>query len=86
MFGSSDYCFVVGDLRYKKSHRYEWFKERIKVPVDVNMLYGPSGYEELLKNIYGDYSRYMPIQSRFEEFYNSLNIIRKRSNSIKAEH
>ena len=77
--GTTDYCFIVGDLRYRKCHQYKWFQERIKVPVDGHMLYVPIGYNSVLKNIYGDFLTYLPIQVRFDEFYNTLKVIRKRN-------
>ncbi len=77
--GTTDYCFVAGELRYKKIFKYEWFRERIKVPVDGHLFYVPIGYDALLKSIYKNYLSYLPIQVRFDEFYNTLRIIKKRN-------
>lgn len=44
----------------------------------------PSGYNEFLKRVYGDWQSYLPIQNRFEEFYKMKNIVDKRQRDYKA--
>ncbi len=75
-FDQYDYCtiFFPSGRLYKKD-MFSTVEKRTIGDKEYNI---PRGYDAFLKQVYGDYHEYMPIKSRFEEFYKMTDIIEDR--------
>ena len=67
-FGTTEKCmpFVTDRIIYP----YRIFSDFIDYQMGDVLVKVPIGYEEFLKNKFGDYHTYLPAKSRFEEFWN----------------
>ena len=52
--------FISPYSKYKNRHRKSIFTERIKVQFEDGEFWAPKGYDEYLRNIYGDYMQLPP--------------------------
>lgn len=66
-----------GDKEYEiyPSHIFD---KTIDVNINGELYSIPSGYDEYLSLLFKDYMNYLPIESRFNEFYFQLHRIKKR--------
>ncbi len=65
LFDDSKYCFCMyGAYREKDIFNPKWFGEYKEVSFENLKIRIPSGYHELLSNIYGDYMVLPPIEER----------------------
>lgn len=80
----SDY-WCANQTVYKKVYPKDIFATTTKVKVNDHAFSVPVGYEEFLSLNYGDWHKYFPVKSRFEEFYNMLNIIEERHRLLEQQ-
>ena len=73
---SDNWC--TNQTVYKKVYPKEIFATTTKVKVNDLPFNVPVGYEKFLTHNYGDWQKYYPVKSRFEEFYNMLNAVEDR--------
>ncbi len=59
----SDYLACYVDP-YKREYRKEWFDEQELTKFEDYEFYIPSGYDEILRTIYGDYKKFPPISQQ----------------------
>ena len=52
------------------------FSSTHEVEIDGHVFVIPDRYDELLSIIYGDYHKYLPVENRFDEFYNGYRRLR----------
>lgn len=45
-------------------HKKEWFEKAIPIRVDDDWFYGPNGYDDILRALYGDYMQLPPEEAR----------------------
>ncbi len=76
-YNGSNCLYSIGDP-YEKVYQAADFCGVKSVIINGVEFSIPSGYENILKDIYGDFRTYPPIQKRFEEFYKMLSVIRER--------
>lgn len=58
-------CTYIGVPKWEKSiMRREWFSDTIEKTFEGNKFYIPIGYEEILRNAYGDYMKFPPESQR----------------------
>ena len=72
---ASNYILTVGEGAH--IWKKEWFSPIMKEINGYNYPI-PNGYEDILIAEYKNYKAYLPIKSRFEEFYYLCNIVEKR--------
>ena len=73
----SKYCCIVGDP-YLHFYETAWLKQSIDLSVNGVNVSIPIGYDSYLRKIYNDYTTYLPISNRYNEFSKMLHIIRER--------
>ena len=56
----------------------EWFRDVMIVSFNGNKRFVPVGYEEILVDKFGDYSKYPTMPERFDEFYSSFRTVKYR--------
>lgn len=76
-YNSSKYVFITCNV-YDHVFPAEIFKDTTDVTINGIVFKAPIGYIDFLKAVYGDYSKYPPIKSRFEEFYKMKNVVDDR--------
>jgi lipopolysaccharide cholinephosphotransferase len=77
-FDASKNCFCVGDMRYNKVFKTEWFQEGTAIIINNKEIMAPKNYDELLNYIYKNYHEYLPISDRLKEFYDSMELLEER--------
>lgn len=80
----SSYCFACQDV-YKVVYPSEIFDNTEKVIINGKEYNVPEGYNEFLSINYGKWQSYLPIQSRFEEFYRMCGIVEKRQSLYEQQ-
>ena len=75
----SKHCCIIGDP-YLHFYETAWFKKSIELSVDGINVSVPIGYDSFLRKIYKDYTTYLPIDNRYNEFSKMLHHIRERQN------
>ncbi|MCR5609177.1 MAG: LicD family protein [Lachnospiraceae bacterium] len=82
--GSSPFCSIHGDP-YRKVYFIEDFSSTLKIHINGEDVTIPVGYDRYLSIIYKDYKNYLPISTRFDEFYRMTINVRKRINYMKSD-
>ncbi len=79
-FSDSEYCFPVAS-KSMFTYKTELFKETTTITTSIGTFYIPTRYEELLAEIYGDYKKIYPLQSRLNEMSSHLKALRHYDNT-----
>lgn len=67
--GGSRLCTVGGNHGYpRETYQLEWFVETVELEFEGQPFPAPAGWDELLKNMYGDYMRLPPPEERQGHF------------------
>jgi lipopolysaccharide cholinephosphotransferase len=64
--------FISPYSKYKNRHRKSIFTERIKVQFEDGEFWAPKGYDEYLRNIYGDYMQLPPKEQQKTHHANNV--------------
>lgn len=59
-FSSERVCIYAGAYGRKDIYRREWFEQTLILPFEQMNAAAPAGYDDLLKQVYGDYMKYPP--------------------------
>ncbi len=73
-YGKTEYGMIISEGA--GVYPMDLFSGTHEEEIDGHVFVIPDRYDELLSMIYGDYHRYMAIESRFDEFYNGYRRLR----------
>lgn len=69
---SSMVGFISPYSKYSNRHRKEVFLDKVKVVFEGLEFYAPIGYDEYLRNIYGDYMQLPPVEQQQTHHTNNI--------------
>ncbi len=62
---TAEYIYATGAAyKYKSIYRKEWFDKEVPVEFEGHVFPAPVGYEEILRQLYGDYMQLPPVEKR----------------------
>ena len=64
--------FISPYSRYSNRHRKEVYQDRVKVQFEDGLFWAPIGYDEYLRNIYGNYMQLPPIEQQQTHHTNNI--------------